>query len=169
MRIIEIHVYSHELPVKNGPYVMASTVVSSLRTTPVKLVDENGTTGWGETCPVGPVYAPAHAEGALAAIREIAPGLIGVDISGVRTFHRLMDKRINGHNYAKAALDIALHDLLGKRTGLSVAGLLGGTMTDKVPSYFASGVGSPEEIARVASDKARQGIAACRSRSADGR
>jgi L-alanine-DL-glutamate epimerase-like enolase superfamily enzyme len=157
MRIAEIHIYRHELPVKDGPYVMASTVVSSLTTTLVKLVDETGTIGWGETCPVGPVYAPAHADGALAAIREIAPGLVGPDISGTRAFHRLMDRRLNGHNYAKAAFDIALHDLLGKRTGLSVAGLLGGLMTDRVPSYFASGVGTPEDIARVASEKAAQG------------
>ncbi|MGV2976581.1 mandelate racemase/muconate lactonizing enzyme family protein [Roseibium alexandrii] len=158
MRIREIHVYSHTLPVKDGPYVMASTVVDVLETTLVRIVDETGAVGWGETCPVGPVYAPAHAAGALAAIKEIAPGLIGADVTGLRAFQRLMDKRLNGHAYAKAAFDIAAHDLLGKRTGLSVADLLGGAMTEKVPSYFASGVGSPEDIARIAKDKADQGF-----------
>jgi L-alanine-DL-glutamate epimerase-like enolase superfamily enzyme len=38
---------------------------------------------------------------------------------------RRMDSLLNGHNYAKAAIDIAVHDLLGKKTGRSVADLLG--------------------------------------------
>ena len=53
MRLREIHVYKHELPVKNGPYVMANAKVWSLDTTLVRLVGEDGTEGWGETCPVG--------------------------------------------------------------------------------------------------------------------
>ncbi len=68
MKIKEIHVYSHILPVVNGPYTMGSTKVSTLDTTLVKLVADNGLTGWGETCPVGPTYQPQHAAGARAAL-----------------------------------------------------------------------------------------------------
>lgn len=54
MKISEIHVYTHDLPVKDGPYTIASSTVWSLQTTLVKIVTENGLAGWGETCPVGP-------------------------------------------------------------------------------------------------------------------
>ena len=66
MRIAEIHIYAYDLPVKNGPYTMAKAEVYSLDTTLVKIVADNGLVGWGETCPVGPTYAEAHAGGARA-------------------------------------------------------------------------------------------------------
>ena len=58
MKITEIHVYAHDLPVKNGPYTMANAKVWALDTTLVKIVTDTGLVGWGETCPVGPTYQP---------------------------------------------------------------------------------------------------------------
>lgn len=156
MKIAEIHIYRHDLPVKNGPYTMANAAVWSLSTTLVKLVADNGLHGWGETCPVGPTYAESHAAGAVAALSEMAAGLIGADVLPV-PLHRRMDSLLNGHNYAKAAIDIAAHDLLGKKLGVSVSDLLGGALTDRVPSYYATGVGAPDEIARIANEKKREG------------
>ena len=156
MRIAEIHIYAHDLPVKNGPYTMARAQVYSLDTTLVKVVADNGLVGWGETCPVGPTYAEAHAGGARAALAQMAPGLIGCECWPA-TLHRQMDAQLNGHNYAKAALDIAVYDLLGKQLGVSVADLLGGAVTDRVPSYYATGVGAPDDIARLAKQKLDEG------------
>ncbi len=157
MKISEIHIYQHDLPVKNGPYTMANAEVWALDTTLVKLVTDKGLTGWGETCPVGPTYAESHAAGARAALTMMAPDLIGYELCGIRALHRRMDSLLNGHNYAKAAIDIAAHDLLGKQTGLPVSTLLGGAMTNRVPSYYATGVGSPEDIARLAKEKVAEG------------
>lgn len=156
MKIAEIHIYQHDLPVKNGPYTIANAEVWSLDTTLVKLVSDTGLIGWGETCPVGPTYAESHAGGARAALAQMAPGLIGAEVAPL-TLHRTMDGMLNGHNYAKAAIDIAAHDLLGKHLGVSVSELLGGATTDRVPSYYATGVGTPDDIARLARDKLAEG------------
>lgn len=156
MKITSVVIFSHDLPVKNGPYRMANAEVWSLQTTLVKLTSDTGLTGWGETCPVGPTYAEAHAAGAQAALQQIAPALIGKPVQPL-TINRVMHGQLNGHNYAKAAVDIAVHDLLGKHLGISVADLLGGATTDVVPSYYATGVGAPEEIARIASEKRKEG------------
>ena len=156
MKIAEIHIYSLDLPVKNGPYTMARAEVWALDTTLVKLVADNGLVGWGETCPVGPTYAEAHAAGARAALALMAEGLVGADVS-LLGLHRHMDGLLNGHNYAKAAIDIAAHDLLGKQLGISVSELLGGASMGKVPSYYATGVGAPDDIARLAADKLAEG------------
>ncbi|TIM04840.1 MAG: mandelate racemase [Mesorhizobium sp.] len=157
MRINRINVYSTQLPVKGGAYKMASADVHSLDSTLVEVVTEDGTTGWGETCPVGPVYQPHHALGARAALAEIAPGLIGEPLHSVRYLAKRMDERLNGHNYAKAAFDIAFLDLIGQRLGVPVSTLLGGALTDRVPSYYSTIVGSPDETARIAADKVRAG------------
>ncbi|WP_170409994.1 mandelate racemase/muconate lactonizing enzyme family protein [Ruegeria atlantica] len=156
MKITEIHIYSHDLPVKNGPYTMANAEVWALDSTLVKLVADNGLVGWGETCPVGPTYAEAHAAGARAALAQMANGLLGAEVS-LLGLHRRMDGHLNGHNYAKAAIDIAAHDLLGKHFGVSVSELLGGAEVDKVPSYYATGVGAPDDIATLAKEKLAEG------------
>ena len=156
MKIKAVHVYQYELPVLNGPYRMAKADVYSLTTTLVKLVADNGLFGWGETCPVGPTYAESHSAGALAALSAMAPGLIGADVLPM-PLHDRMEGLLNGHNYAKAAVDIAMHDLLGKHYGVSVSDLLGGALADRLPSYYAVTIGAPDEVARVAAEKRAEG------------
>ncbi|MFC0198833.1 mandelate racemase/muconate lactonizing enzyme family protein [Paracoccus rhizosphaerae] len=136
---------------------MASDTVSFLRTTLVRLKADNGLEGWGETCPVGPVYQPQHTLGARAALQEMAPGLLGADPTQILQLHRRMDDLLNGHRYAKAAIDIAAHDLTGKHYGVRVADLLGGPVTEQVPSYYSSGVGEPDDVARIARECADEG------------
>ena len=156
MKIKTVEIFRHDLPVKNGPYTMANAEVWALETTLVKLVADNGLAGWGETCPVGPTYAEAHAQGAQAALKQMAPALIGQEIRPL-LLNRAMHSALNGHNYAKAAIDIAAHDLLGKHHGMGVADLIGGRARGRVPSYYATGVGAPDEIARIAAAKRDEG------------
>ena len=156
MQIAAISLYQYDLPVKNGPYTMSYGKISSLDTTLVRLVTDDGTIGWGETCPLGPLYAEGHANGARAAIAEMAPGLIGTELLPL-ALHRKMDALLNGHAYAKAALDVAVHDALGKTLGLRVAELLGGAVRDVIPSYYAIGIETPDQAARIAKDKRDEG------------
>ena len=158
MKITGITIFQHALPVKNGPYTMSYGEVSALDTTLVKLTTDNGMVGWGETCPLGPLYAESHAEGARAALQLLAPSLVGADVLPL-TVHRKMDETLNGHAYAKAAIDIAIHDALGKALGMSVADLLGGAVTNRVPSYYAIGIETPDNAARIAREKQAEGFA----------
>lgn len=156
MKISEIHIYRHELPVKNAPYKMALADVWSVSTVIVKVVADNGLYGWGETCPLGPTYSESHFAGAVAALREMAPGLIGTEALPI-PLHRRMEELLNGHNYAKAAIDIAVHDLLGKKFGISISELLGGALMERIPSYYAISISSPDEAARIAAEKLAEG------------
>lgn len=156
MKIASLQVYQYDLSVKNGPYTMSYGEISALDTTLVKLVTDTGIVGWGETCPLGPVYAEAHAKGARAALAEMAPGLIGTDVLPLNA-HRQMDRLLLGHSYAKAAIDIAVYDALGKSLGVRVADLLGGAVTERVPSYYAIGIETTDTAARIASEKRAEG------------
>ena len=93
----------------------------------------------------------------MAAFEEMAQGLIGANPLQPLQLRRRMDSLLNGHRYAKAAIDIAAYDLLGKQVGMRVADLLGGAVTERVPSYYASGIGEPDEIARIAEERAAEG------------
>jgi L-alanine-DL-glutamate epimerase-like enolase superfamily enzyme len=157
MRISELHIYQKDLPVIGGPYTMSRITLDSVDTTIVKIVSDSGLVGWGEVAPVGPVYQPQHAQGARAAIAELAPNLIGQSALAPLLLRRHMDGLLNGHNYAKAAIDIAQMDMLGKHYGLRVCELLGGAESERLPAYYATGIGSPDDISRLAADKVAQG------------
>ena len=158
MKIAEIHIYQHDLPVVGPAYKMSLSQVTKLDTTIVEVVTNTGISGFGETCPVGPTYQPAHAAGARAAIAEIAPHLIGLEPLTIGTVQRRMHQALAGHNYAKAALDIALWDIAGKVHGMRVCDLLGGAARERVQSYYAVGIDEPDEVARVVRDKQGEGF-----------
>ncbi len=99
----------------------------------VKLTTDNGLVGWGE-----------GAGGAASAIiQEIfAPLLFGqnpMNRIGLweKMFHALYNGNLAGGfgGNALSAIDIALWDLAGKATGLSVSDLLGGRVRDKIVAY----------------------------------
>ena len=150
MHITRIDVYQVDLPVVDGPYKMALSQVHALDSTIVEVVTDEGLSGFGETCPAGPTYQPHHARGARAAIAQMAPDLIGVDPCLIEQVGQRMDESLRGHHYAKAAIDVALWDLLGKSTGLRLCDLLGGAARESVPSYCVVGLSSPDEAVRVA-------------------
>ncbi|MGE8062485.1 mandelate racemase/muconate lactonizing enzyme family protein [Pseudomonas sp. NPDC089547] len=156
MKITEIHVFKADLPVVNGPYKMSHSSVWALNSILVKIVCDNGFFGWGETCPVGSSYNESFSSGAAAALMEMAPGLIGTSILPI-PLHTRMDQLLKGHNYVKAAIDIAAHDALGKSLGLSVSDLLGGALVDRVPSYYALNLATPEDASRQALEKCKEG------------
>ena len=156
-RIAEIHVYAKTLPVKDGPYTMAGQEVWELDTTILQMVGENGVSGWGEVCPLGTLYAPIHAGGLRAALELFAPAVIGAQASP-RNVARLLDEVLNGHPYARAIMDMAVYDLMGKTLGVSVSELLGGQVQDRVKSYHAIGLGPVDEVLEVARTKVAAGF-----------
>ncbi|MEM7196001.1 MAG: mandelate racemase/muconate lactonizing enzyme family protein [Pseudomonadota bacterium] len=156
-RIAELHVYSKTLPVKNGPYTMAGQEVWELDTTIVQLVGENSVSGWGEVCPLGTLYAPIHAGGLRAALEVFGPAIVGAEATP-RNIVGILDKTLNGHNYARAILDIACYDLMGKTLDLPVSTLLGGAVQDRVKSYFVLGLKPVDKVLEIAREKVKEGF-----------
>ncbi len=157
MRLAEFHIYQKDLPVRYGPYTFAGQQVWSLDTTVVRLVSDTGVEGWGEVCPLGARYAPVSAAGVRATLMQVGEALIGTSIT-INSIAQAIDGQVNGQSYARSAIDIAAHDLLGKAMGVPVATLLGGAVANRLPSYFATGIGDPDDIAQLAADKVAQGF-----------
>ncbi len=142
MRIARVNILGYEANYVHGSYEMSGgRVITSLQSTIVKLETDDGRAGYGETCPLGSTYLPAHAAGARAAIAEVAPALIGVDPRNLNAVWAALDSALAGHDYAKAAIDIACWDLLGQAANLPVSTLLGGATSEDFPLYVAIGLG----------------------------
>ncbi len=68
---------------------------------------------------------------------------------GLARISRTLDRAIRGHGSAKCAIDIALHDLVGKAVGQPVHALIGLT-PDIPPTDFTIGIDAPEIVAERA-------------------
>ena len=157
MKLVAINVYDVELPVV-GTYKMSMSTMTCLHSVVVELVTDTGLVGWGETCPLGSTYQPQFVLGAKAAIKEMAPHLIGLDPTNIVQLNRAMAAALNGSRDAKAAIDIAAWDLAGKRYDRRLCDLLGGASGPTVPTYYAITVAPPKEQALIALEKQRQGF-----------
>jgi L-alanine-DL-glutamate epimerase-like enolase superfamily enzyme len=158
-RIERVEVYRYRLSYAEGRYVMSlGREVTSLESTVVVLRTGEGASGYGEVCPLGTTYLPAYAAGAQSALRELAGSLIGLEATNLAGLHRAMDERLAGHLYAKSAVDIAAHDLLGKLLGAPVSELMGGRMAREVPLYIAVPLGPAEEVLEFVARERGKGI-----------
>ena len=157
MKITEVRVYRHQIVVADGEYQMSTSSVSGLDATVVELVTDAGVSGFGETTPLGPTYQEQHAGGARAAIAELAPAIIGVDPRRLGLLHQAMDRALNGHRYARAAIDVAAWDLAGRAYGERVCDLLGGALRPTVPSYYGVMPDTPAATARAAASREADG------------
>ena len=158
-RIERIDVFGYDLTYVHGDYVMSSgRVVNRLASTVVRVTTRDATTGFGEVCPLGTTYLPAHAAGARAAIGEVAPAVLGADATNLADIHRRMDSALMGHDYAKSAIDVACWDAFGRLVGKPVATLLGGVLQAELPLYVAIPLGPPAEMAAFARRERAAGI-----------
>jgi cis-L-3-hydroxyproline dehydratase len=98
--IVKVDLFSYDLTYVGGEYVMSGDrVISSLASTVARVETEDGFVGFGETCPLGSNYLPAHAAGARAALEEVAPHVLGLDACNPAAVSRAMDARLQGHGY----------------------------------------------------------------------
>ncbi len=113
----------------------------------VKLETEEGIIGLGEA-PVLKDWGGDHMryygetpKTTLHIINDIlAPALAGQDPCRIEALHSLMDKAIKGYPYCKAAIDMALYDIVGKAFKLPAYQLLGGCYRDRVTVAHSIGL-----------------------------
>jgi L-alanine-DL-glutamate epimerase-like enolase superfamily enzyme len=148
MHIRRIRAWQVDLPLHEGDYKWSGgKSVAVFDSTVVGVETDDGRTGWGEVCPLGPVYLPAYAGGVRAGLKELAPKLIGEDPTQLGRLNRRMDAVLKGHPYVKSAVDVACWDLLGQQAGLPVCVLLGGRYGEDFGLYRAISMEAPEAMA----------------------
>ncbi|HEX2765763.1 MAG TPA: enolase C-terminal domain-like protein [Candidatus Limnocylindria bacterium] len=139
IHIVGIEAIPVEVP-RRRHHAMASMAMSSARHVVVRLLTDSEHVGLGEA-PINPRWGGDHGRyygEEAGATRHLLtdvlfPAIDGSDVYDVERLLEIMDRTIRGYPYAKAAIDMAVHDVIGKATGLSVAQLLGGAFRQSVP------------------------------------
>jgi muconate cycloisomerase len=138
------------------PIPMSSGVVGSTGNVLVKLVSDEGVVGWGEG-----VEAPAltgHRQRDIVADLEAFRPMVLESDPGrvVALWSRLRDARPSAST-ALGAIDIALHDMLGKTNDVPVNALIGGPVRDRVPALTLVGSGDAATDADKLAARREQG------------
>lgn len=113
----------------------------------VRLDTDEGVSGWGEAPAIatwggaGGRYYGETPETVRHVVRDyLLSAVLGLDPAEIAVVHARMDKVVKGHPYAKAAVDIACHDLAGKAQGVPVSTLLGGRLRDGIELAHSLGI-----------------------------
>ena len=118
-------------------------------------IHADGVVGVAQVRPISPGHFVADTvHSVVAAIRDIyGPLLIGRRLADFEANDVLMSSRLAGNPAARAVLDIALHDALGKSLGVPVHDLLGGRSHDVIPLEWS--VSLYDDVERIIDDARR--------------
>ncbi len=107
----------------------------------------NGAEGIGEAATLGgPRWSEESVEGIKATIDAyLAPALAGLRADRFEAAGARMDEAAKRNNAAKAAIETALFDAVGKTLGLPVSALLGGAVRDRIPVLWTLASGDPAQ------------------------
>jgi L-alanine-DL-glutamate epimerase-like enolase superfamily enzyme len=124
----------------------------------VRMDTDQGVTGVGETAPDIAFFGETLEEVKTAIDRYFGPRLIGKDPFDREEMLYQLDFR--GNSCARSALDLAIHDLMGKALGVPVSDLIGGRCREKVVVALEIDGGPPEEMAKLCAEYVAAGVRA---------
>ncbi|MEA2531461.1 MAG: L-Ala-D/L-Glu epimerase, partial [Thermomicrobiales bacterium] len=116
LRIATIDVIPAKLPLRE-PFVISYGTYADVLSVLVRITTSEGVVGWGEATPDPNVTGETWGGTAATLRDDLAPALIGRDARDREAAMRALDARVEGVPAAKAALDMALHDLVGRALG----------------------------------------------------
>ncbi len=128
----------------------------------IKIVAEDGKAGWGQSVPIAR-WSYETLETAVVALRDYyVPALIGRDPTDIEGAMAALDAAIapgfsTGMPITRAGIDIALHDLLGKIRGKSLAQMWGKQVSDPLVLSWTVNVTKIADVESVMAEGTKRG------------
>lgn len=139
------------------PFVTALRSTRTLETLVVEIVDTDGLRGFGEAPQVWRVTGESLG-GARACVEgPLSDVLIGRSPDDLNDLVRDVREAVVGNWGAKAAVDVAMHDLAARRLGVSLPGFLGSSR-HQVSTDVTVSAGPVEELAATALKRVEEGF-----------
>src|SRR5690625_3786681 len=141
-----------DIPIKR-PHQFSTVKVSSKSFVLIKIELNNGIIGIGEGTTPGIWWNGESVETMKLVIdRYIAPLLIEKEITYIEQLLQVMNRQVRANPFAKATVEMALFDALGKTYKAPVHQLLGGLYQDKVAVRWALASGTEDADIQEAKD-----------------
>ena len=142
------------------PFPMGGGAEKGSASVIVKIHTDEGIVGIADTGGTSPWYRGETQDSIMSMINHVfGPSiLIGEDPFNIEKIVARMDFAARDNNQAKAVVDYALHDIVGKSLGVPVYKLLGGLTTEKIPLGFVLPAGPPDEVVSIGMQAVRAGF-----------
>ncbi|KFG88791.1 TfdD [Sphingobium herbicidovorans NBRC 16415] len=128
-----------DLPLRR-PHFHATGTHATQSLVMVELVTSGGAVGWGEGgTPGGTAFWGGECVETIKLMIDhyLAPAVIGISVFDQERILAAMDRIAANNHFAKAAIDIAVHDAAARLIGISVSQMFGGTARSTVPVLWA--------------------------------
>jgi L-alanine-DL-glutamate epimerase-like enolase superfamily enzyme len=131
VRIEALEPIAVSLPMQK-PVTMAGETVARADNVLVRVSSDDGCIGWGEAASA-PTMTGETVAGMIAAIDHLKPALLRRRADDIAGASAAMDARLYGNTGAKAAIEIALHDLVARAAAMPLHALLGAKRRSRIP------------------------------------
>ncbi len=146
MEIVSVHWERLKIPLKK-PFRIALGTSDFYEGVIVKICTEEFC-GYGEAAP-SPRITGETVESVIGALEKMHPYLLGKNPLEIGKIMSGLDRLIKHNTSAKAAVDFALHDILGKKADAPLKTLIGG-IRDKIPTSLTVDICKPDEAVKMA-------------------
>ena len=149
MKISKILCYKVNIPFRR-PFEVWRGTAETKNHVIIEIETDEGITGIGEASPFL-YYAPETQEDVSATLTHYIPELImGRNPFEMEALTDLLHHTIDGHHFSKAAVEMALWDIIGKKLDVPLYQLLGGKCRPTVPLVAILMSNALDELAREA-------------------
>ncbi|MCK1997776.1 dipeptide epimerase [Psychrobacillus psychrodurans] len=156
MYIKSIETFDVAIPLTK-PFKTALRTVTTAYSVYVTIVTSDGLVGYGEAPPTHVITGESMDSIRYAINEVIAPQLIGLNILQSEQVFQKLNTALVRNTSAKAAVDMAIHDILARYAGLPLYQFLGG-YRDTIETDFTVSVNDPAEMADDAEQYIKDGF-----------
>jgi muconate cycloisomerase len=157
VKIKAIKASAINVPMLKSYHVAVMGTVNSTQSVIVEVFTDEGLIGIGETDPALMFTGESQQTVMTMLKHHIGPAILDCDPMQIEAIHNRLDSVCVDNPFAKAAIDLACHDLMGKALGVPVYQLLGGMVRERIPVMWSLGSETPEINAREAVSKVESG------------
>ena len=143
MKIKAIEPIAVNLPMHKA-VTMAGEIVERADNMLIRVASDDGHVGWGEAA-AAPTMTGETVPGMIAAVGYLTPPLLGAPAEEIPAASAAMDAVMYGNNAAKAAIEMALHDLVARAAGKPLHALFGAKLRSRIAVLAV--LGSTDEAA----------------------
>ena len=131
----------------------------------VKMTGDDGTVGWGESPALkdwagdyGRYFGESAGTTKYVVENYLAPAVTERDAGNIAGLHQRMDNAVRGYPYAKACVEMAAYDLMGRSLDVPVYQLLGGKVRDRIPVTHSIGLLPMDEAVAECRQVVQEGV-----------
>lgn len=145
LSIRQIELYKLSIPLKE-PFTTSLGKETSADNVLVKIITEEGITGFGECSPYMPINGESTGTCMIVG-QYFAKAFLGRDPLKIEMCINLMDKIIYGNSSIKSAFDMAFYDIASQHAGVPLYKFLGGENNKVIITDYTVSIGEPKKMA----------------------